>query len=253
MSGVKLHLYGPAHLERLGEIRKLRAEGYSLGEIREHLGGGEPVRRRDEEVVGGGPGAPQGLRERILEAATLLFVHRGYQAVRMADIASQLRISKATLYQQFESKEELFIDCIERVRYTVVPLEVRRRSDDTKVEHASLARARTFLENFPAFRSLATLLGGLMYGKDPNLAARAREEYHDMVMDSEPMVRVAIERGIFRQMDSELVSYMLWGALVGAGDRMTKDDRYSLEEVVQAFLEFASIGLFERDGGSGSG
>jgi AcrR family transcriptional regulator len=47
-------------------------------------------------------------RHDILEAAAQVFLERGYEAASMAEIASRSGGSKATLYNYFDSKEELF-------------------------------------------------------------------------------------------------------------------------------------------------
>jgi len=52
-------------------------------------------------------------RERIIEQALRSFSERGYYRTRMADIASDLGVSKGAIYQYFESKEQLFIEAIE--------------------------------------------------------------------------------------------------------------------------------------------
>lgn len=47
------------------------------------------------------------MKERIIAEARQLFNHYGVKTVRLEDIAQQLGISKKTVYQHFESKEEL--------------------------------------------------------------------------------------------------------------------------------------------------
>jgi AcrR family transcriptional regulator len=48
-------------------------------------------------------------REAILEAAAEAFRERGFEAASMADVAVRVGGSKATLYNYFSSKEELFV------------------------------------------------------------------------------------------------------------------------------------------------
>ena len=47
------------------------------------------------------------MKERIIAEARQLFNHLGVKTVRLDDIAQQLGISKKTVYQYFDSKEEL--------------------------------------------------------------------------------------------------------------------------------------------------
>src|SRR5579862_3689728 len=51
-------------------------------------------------------------RRAILENAYQLFRAQGFDGTSMADITSQVGGSKATLYNHFPSKEELFVECM---------------------------------------------------------------------------------------------------------------------------------------------
>ncbi|MBQ9677991.1 MAG: TetR/AcrR family transcriptional regulator [Prevotella sp.] len=54
------------------------------------------------------------LKNKILEAATSAFWHKGIKAVKMDDIASSLSISKRTLYEIYGDKESLLFACIKQ-------------------------------------------------------------------------------------------------------------------------------------------
>ena len=49
-------------------------------------------------------------RQRILEAATDLFIEQGAQHTSLADIARKLNISKGTLYYYYSTKSDLIFD-----------------------------------------------------------------------------------------------------------------------------------------------
>lgn len=51
------------------------------------------------------------LRDRIIEETTTLFVRNGVKSMRMDDIASELGISKRTIYEQFSDRESLIEAC----------------------------------------------------------------------------------------------------------------------------------------------
>ena len=52
--------------------------------------------------------------DRILNAATELFCHRGFTATGVDTIASEAGTAKSTLYAHFESKERLIEAVLER-------------------------------------------------------------------------------------------------------------------------------------------
>jgi len=56
----------------------------------------------------------EGLKDIILDTAMTLFVTNGIKAVRMDDIAAKLSISKRTLYEIYETKCDLLLECIKK-------------------------------------------------------------------------------------------------------------------------------------------
>lgn len=50
------------------------------------------------------------MRQRILKTAMTAFVEKGIKAVKMDDVAAQLSISKRTLYEIFQNKEQLLYE-----------------------------------------------------------------------------------------------------------------------------------------------
>ena len=56
----------------------------------------------------------QQLKGRILQIATALFHQHGIKQVKMDDIATDLRISKRTLYEVYENKEDLLFEVLQQ-------------------------------------------------------------------------------------------------------------------------------------------
>jgi AcrR family transcriptional regulator len=54
-------------------------------------------------------------RASILEAAARAFVHAGYAATSMEDVAAEAGVTKLIVYRHFESKEELYRLVLERI------------------------------------------------------------------------------------------------------------------------------------------
>ena len=52
------------------------------------------------------------LKDKILDTANSLFNERGVKAVKMDDISNSLSISKRTLYEIYDNKEDLLFECV---------------------------------------------------------------------------------------------------------------------------------------------
>lgn len=59
------------------------------------------------------------IRDRILEFSREKFMQSGFSKVTLDEIASELGMSKKTLYKYFESKEQLLADCVSRSMQTI--------------------------------------------------------------------------------------------------------------------------------------
>lgn len=70
------------------------------------------------------------LKDRILETAMIMFAEQGIRAVKMDDIANALQISKRTLYELYDNKEELLFEGIKKT--------VKQRSEELSVMAGSM-------------------------------------------------------------------------------------------------------------------
>ena len=89
------------------------------------------------------------LRRRIVAVALQEFFRHGIKAVKMDDIARILSISKRTLYQVFEEKQQLLLEC----------LKSRREQNLQYMQHFE-QKGCNVIENSPdAWREPLVLLG----------------------------------------------------------------------------------------------
>jgi AcrR family transcriptional regulator len=245
VAGPKLHWFGADHLVKLREIGALRERGWSLSRIRNHLARVR-VKKSERDVQNDG----DALRQRILEHATPRFAERGYDGVRLNELARELGIAKATLYRRFQSKQELFIGCVERVAMTLLPKEVREKTaEQYTTRQEGFLRARAVLQNFDTYRMIRHLLGSVAHGDDPELAEKARTQYHQMLTEGVPLIRRSTSDRK-KSLHPELLAYILWGAVMGAGEWMTLRGEFSLDRVLDEYVEFVSFGLLTSMPGS---
>ncbi|MFD5512144.1 TetR/AcrR family transcriptional regulator [Streptomyces sp. NPDC127051] len=83
-------------------------------------------------------------RKAIMEAATELFLHKGYPGTSMDEIAATAAVSKQTVYKQFTDKETLFgaiiTNASSRVGLFVEVIDALRDTDDLSGDLTGLAR-----------------------------------------------------------------------------------------------------------------
>ena len=98
------------------------------------------------------PGRSARKRQAILDAATEVFLQKGYLATNMDEIAALAAVSKQTVYKNFPGKETLFVEIVSSV--------TNRASDRVHSEMPDLAEAEDigeYLRRY-AYRQLTVVL-----------------------------------------------------------------------------------------------
>ena len=245
--GPKLHVYGDRHVRRLREVAALRAEGASIDALKRRF-----ARKRHDVASRRAPRAraiagEAALRGAIRTAAARAFVASGFEAVRVADLARQLGVSKTTFYACFPSKADLFVDCLDHLRLAVIgPAERAVIGPHTPFADELRARAAAVLAHAAPYRMMTSLLAEAAERGDRALAPRARQARHRMITGAQPMFERAIAAGRCRAIDPELLSYLTWGALMATADWLALDERRSPSDALAVLIDFVSHGLTVR-------
>lgn len=87
------------------------------------------------------------IRDRLLDAATLLFATRGYQAIGLRDLAGHLGLHAGSLYHHIENKQCLLFELIESALADLL-LDTRRRMKGARTADD---RVRRFVQAFVSF------------------------------------------------------------------------------------------------------
>jgi TetR/AcrR family transcriptional regulator, cholesterol catabolism regulator len=187
-------------------------------------------------------------RSRILEKSAQLFGDRGVEETSLNDIAEQMRLSKATIYHYFVSKEEIYsdivIDILERL---AVALRAAVSPDDA-ADHQLQSYMETYAqfldENFWGFTTVLMGFGGIRQANQRSRALRLREEVREILRD---IVRTGIKSGAFRKADPKvtaraIISMLNWMA------RWYKPD--GSKRAAKFAAEFANLAIHGLQGPS---
>jgi TetR/AcrR family transcriptional regulator, mexJK operon transcriptional repressor len=169
----------------------------------------------------------------IMEAATTLFLRKGYAGTSMDEIAAVAGVSKQTIYTHFADKERLFSDLVlrntERVDEFVEQVgTIFEDTDDLEKALLELARRYIALVIRPEVLQLRRLVIGEA-GHFPGLAGTYYERVPQRVLETlaSNLERLA-ERGLLRLDDTMLaanhfVALILWVPLDRAMFRLEQE------------------------------
>ncbi len=148
----------------------------------------------------------QQLHERIVETAMRAFAAQGIRAVKMDDIAQQLSISKRTMYELYENKEELLYEGIrkyrERQRADVQSFMEKKPNVIEVIVHEYKKKVRELKDTVPQFYDDLE-----KYPRVMALLEKDREENRDRLR---AFMNRGVDEGYFRKdIDYDMVLLLL--------------------------------------------
>lgn len=156
-------------------------------------------------------------RDMILETAYNLFLNKGYWETKIIDIADTAGIGKGTVYEYFESKDEIFFELFK----TKVAAGYENLSEllDKKISCEKKVEEYLDIEltNTSKYAINKSFLIDLMMKSDAFRNPALIESIHELVKKKfyilHGIIKEGINTGEFRKTDSELAAISLMGAI----------------------------------------
>ncbi|HEX8743045.1 MAG TPA: TetR/AcrR family transcriptional regulator [Thermoleophilaceae bacterium] len=158
--------------------------------------------------------------EQMVTEATRIFAARGFHAASMDEIAEASGITKPMLYAYFDSKEGLFLACVERgsaeLRAQVRAAALAAPTPERALYDGLVAVMR-FVEDNEELWSVLYPHGPSSSGTFAAAAARAHDEMSALL--TELMTMLATRRGVADEvaLESEPLAHALTGATIALG------------------------------------
>ncbi len=189
---------------------------------------------------------PAGMRERIMQEATLLFTRSGYNAVSMREIAAACRITKAGLYYYFENKEALIIAIMTDYLGEIGRLIGFCRAASSNAHGRLTAFIRAVFAQPAEKRAIIRLASQEM----SNLSSQARASFNQLYQDEfiAPLGEILTEgmqSGELRPANSHQLVWVLLGMMYPFF--YPGQERQGLEEVLDLIISIFFDGIARHD------
>ncbi len=152
-------------------------------------------------------------RDRIMEAAEVVFAEKGYHDAAMDEIVRRTDMSKGGLYFHFPSKERLFFAVMDHLGRRLA----ERINASIAQESDAIARLEialtTVLESLGKRRRLAKLLLVQGYSMGNAFEKKRIETYSRFASLIKDNLDLAVEEGSIPPIDTEIVSHLWVGAV----------------------------------------
>jgi len=178
-------------------------------------------------------------RESILNAAMQAFGDQGYDKTSMDHIAEIAAASKRTVYNHFQSKDDLFQAVIEKFSIEMHSLKQIRYDAARSLEEqlGEFAEAELALVNNPIWMGFMKALL-IMFIRDPEMARKSMTKYANTEDALAAWLQAAARDGRLAIEDHQLAARVFWSMLGGA---------FTWPAVYQGFLEPQSAQVLKKE------
>jgi len=185
-----------------------------------------------------------GLRDKIVEVAMNLFTKNGIRQVRMDDVAHEMGISKRTIYELYEKKEDLLYEVV------LKHLEIRRAINDdihARCHDVMEILLAVYHQTVADFKNINPLFFSEM-NRYPRINQYLSEQNEKMREDSQKFYERGVDEGYFRGD----VDYEMAGLLFDVmGEYIIQKQlyrKYSIEQLYKNIVFVSFRGLCTEKG-----
>ncbi len=195
----------------------------------------------------------QAKRLRFVEAAAACFAKTGYDATAMSDVAAAAKLSKGSLYDYFDSKEDLFYAVFDWFQQQLMQASLAQmtpgRSAREQIVRAADAVVVGLVQQISLYPvSLEVWAAAARSGTRERFAQAMRQIYRDYRLQFAGLIGAAQAAGeIKASVDAEGLAAVLTGAVDGLLLQYWLDPSFDPRQRLQNFLSALFSGISSHD------
>ncbi len=244
-TGRTMSYYDDSHIKQLKEIQNLRkGTRVPIAFLKEQLASGangprDITKKYAVTKTVGTNKDKERKRQEIIKQAIQIFSQKGYHQTKIVDITSSLQISTGTFYLYFNNKRDLFMDVIDDVfRNIVGEAAVAIKGEKDFLERLKI-RGRVFYEKYTKYSEILNQLRAEMASEEQWPAEKINKIYHGLTRPVIREIEDAVKKGIIHQTDPDLLAYALTGLIEIMSLRVSLDNKYDLEKIIEFIVDLA--------------
>jgi len=156
----------------------------------------------------------------IKKNARFLFEKKGFEATKMEDIADRAEISKATIYQYFKSKNDLYYDIMQErltnLNNAFAEICARQEDPETTMMRIMDRMLEFSIEESDIYHLVTALkITEIKKLLSPDKAGHLREIMASNLRQVERVIQGGIDNGVFRRIDAKVGAIIFWNMFMG--------------------------------------
>lgn len=190
------------------------------------------------------PDVSQERKQQIIDAASEVFTHKGFDDARMEDIAEQTGLSKGTLYLYYKSKDDLIIAILDKIFQREFKQMESVNYDEMSATEALWKIVDLVMKDYSIMlRLMPIAFEFLALAFRNRQVKKALKEYLNRYMNILiPVIQHGIDTGEFKPVDAREVAIATGAILEGTillwvYDHRLVDPDYHIRSGIQLLLE----------------
>lgn len=191
-------------------------------------------------------------RDAVLRAAAEAFSRVGFANTAMDDVAATLKVSKATLYQYFRSKQEILYEChIIAMQHGEAGLALAREHPGTGIEKLIVYLRRYMQGAFGELGNLAVLSD--VNSLTPERRAKVVKRRRQISRGTDALFADGIRDGSIFPCDPKIAKLFALGVVNWIPVWFRADGEYPADRFIDGFIDLLCQGLVPRPPAASNG
>lgn len=186
-------------------------------------------------------------REEVISTAARAFVRKGFANTSMDEVANQLGISKATLYQYFKNKQEILYEChILSIQHGEAGLALAETTEGTGLDKLLAYLRRYMLGAFDELGGLSMLTD--VASLAPERRALVVQRRDAISQGTDRLIELGIADGSIRSFDPRMGKLFAMGVVNWIPAWYSESGEIPAEAFVETFITLFVNGFANEEG-----
>ena len=187
--------------------------------------------------------------QKIIDAAVILFHHKGYRSTTLDDVSKELGITKAALYHYVSSKEHLlsiiYIQALENIFKNTTKIYEMNILPDEKMRLLIQNHIKNIIINSISLLSVFFTEENQLSEKDFNKINKGKKKYDRLI---ENTIEEGISMGLFKKTDPKLTTFGILG-MCNWIYKWYKPEHsvHTADEIADNFISLIETGYLENN------
>lgn len=179
-----------------------------------------------------------------MSAAAKIFAQKGFHRTKMEEIAQEANVGKGTIYEYFSGKQQLFIEMFRVGRQYYHDTMARELEHETELYDQLKKAANLHLKFMHVHKDIAKIMMQEFLQLGVEMHEEVLQAHEQEVEVLEGIFWQGVQSGIFRPIDTRLVSQVFYGSVHAMGAPMIiHGEERDLESISRGIVDIFLKGI----------